>query len=91
MTKIGYDEVKPATAPQGKIPPAIDRSLQGAPGSQPSEQATVKQEAEVPTNVQDNTASTTPASTVSPTTPDSHKADLIGYDNQIDILKKALA
>lgn len=95
MTKIGYDEVKPATAPQGKIPPAIDRSLQGAPGSQPSEQATVKQEAEAPTNVQDNTASTTPASTVSPTvsstTPDSHKADLIGYDNQIDILKKAQA
>lgn len=99
MTKIGYDEVKPATAPQGKIPPAIDRSLQGAPGSQSSEQATVKQEAEVPTNVQDNTASTTPASTVSPTvsptvsstTPDSHKADLIGYDNQIDILKKAQA
>jgi hypothetical protein len=86
MTKIGYEEVKPATAP-----PAIDRSLQGAPGSQPSEQATVKQETEAPTNVQDNTASTTPASTVSSTTPDSHKADLIGYDNQIDILKKAQA
>ena len=67
MTKIGYDEVKPATAPQGKIPPAIDRSLQGAPGSQPSEQTTVKQETEAPTNAQDNTASTTPASTVSPT------------------------
>lgn len=95
MTKIGYDEVKPATAPQGKIPPAIDRSLQGAPGSQPSEQTTVKQETEAPTNVQDNTASTTPASTVSPTvsstTPDNHKADLIGYDNQINILKKAQA
>lgn len=95
MTKIGYDEVKPATAPQGKIPPAIDRSLQGAPGSQPSEQTTVKQETEAPTNVQDNTASTTPASTVSSTvsstTPDNHKADLIGYDNQIDILKKAQA
>lgn len=99
MTKIGYDEVKPATAPQGKIPPAIDRSLQGAPGSQPSEQTTVKQETEAPTNAQDNTASTTPASTVSPTvsptvsstTPDNHKADLIGYDNQIDILKKAQA
>lgn len=91
MTKIGYEEVKPATAPQGKIPPAIDRSLQGAPGSQPSEQTTVKQETEAPTNVQDNTASTTPASTVSSTTPDSHKADLIGYDNQIDILKKAQA
>ena len=99
MTKIGYDEVKPATAPQGKIPPAIDRSLQGAPGSQPSEQTTVKQETEAPTNVQNNTASTTPASTVSPTvsptvsstTPDNHKADLIGYDNQIDILKKAQA
>lgn len=86
MTKIGYEEVKPATAP-----PAIDRSLQGAPGSQPSEQTTVKQETEAPTNVQDNTASTTPASTVSSTTPDSHKADLIGYDNQIDILKKAQA
>ena len=49
--------------------------------------------------MQDNTASTTPASTVSPTvsptvsstTPDNHKADLIGYDNQIDILKKAQA
>lgn len=93
MTKIGYDEVKPAT----------DRSLQGAPGGQPIEQAMVKQEAEAPTNVQDNTASTTPASTVSPTvsptvsstvsptTPDSHKTDLIGYDNQIDILKKAQA
>ena len=95
MMKIGYDEVKPATAPQGKIPPAIDRSLQGAPGSQPSEQTTVKQETEAPTNVQDNTASTTPASTVSPTvsstTPDNHKADLIGYDNQINILKKAQA
>lgn len=91
MTKIGYEEVKPATAPQGKIPPAIDRSLQGTPGSQPSEQATVKQETEAPTNVQDNTAATTPASTGSSTTPDSHKAELIGYDNQIDILKKAQA
>ncbi|MFC2448564.1 MAG: hypothetical protein ACFNTB_02815 [Prevotella denticola] len=95
MTKIGYDQVKPATAPQGKIPPAIDRSLQGAPGSQPSEQTTVKQETEAPANVQDNTASaSTPASTVSPTvspTAPDYKADLIGYDNQIGILKKERA
>lgn len=46
--------------------------------------------------MQDNTASTstptpTPTPTVSPTTPDDHKADFIGYDNQIDILKKAQA
>lgn len=92
MTKIGYDQVKPN---RGNMPPAIDSSLQGASGSQATEQASVKQETEAPTNVQDNTASTTPASTVSstvsPTTPDSHKADLIGYDNQIDILKKAQA
>ncbi len=33
----------------------------------------------------------TPTPTVSSTTPDNHKADLIGYDNQIDILKKAQA
>ena len=33
----------------------------------------------------------TPPPTVSSTTPDNHKADLIGYDNQIDILKKAQA
>lgn len=91
MTKIGYDQVKPN---RGNMPPAIDSSLQGASGSQATEQAPVKQETEAPTNVQDNTAST-PASTVSPTasptTPDNHKADLIGYDNQIDILKKAQA
>lgn len=94
MTKIGYDQVKPAAAPQGNIPPAVDSSLQGAPGSQPARPAAVKQETEAPANVQDNTAST-PASTVSPTvspaTPDNHKEDLIGYDNQIDILKKAQA
>lgn len=91
MTKIGYDQVKPN---RGNMPPAIDSSLQGASGSQATEQAPVKQETEAPTNVQDNTAST-PASTVSPTvsptTPDNHKADLIGYDNQINILKKAQA
>lgn len=87
MTKIGYDHVKPN---RGNMPPAIDSSLQGASGSQATEQAPVKQETEAPTNVQDNTAST-PASTVSPTTPDNHKADLIGYDNQINILKKAQA
>lgn len=94
MTKIGYDQVKPAAAPQGNMPPAVDSSLQGAPGSQPAGPAAVKQETEAPANVQDNTAST-PASTVSPTvspaTPDNHKEDLIGYDNQIDILKKAQA
>ena len=94
MTKIGYDQVKPAAAPQGNIPPAVDSSLQGAPGSQPARPAAVKQETEASANVQDNTAST-PASTVSPTvspaTPDNHKEDLIGYDNQIDILKKAQA
>lgn len=94
MTKIGYDQVKPAAAPQGNMPPAVDSSLQGAPGSQPARPAAVKQETEAPANVQDNTAST-PASTVSPTvspaTPDNHKEDLIGYDNQIDILKKAQA
>lgn len=91
MTKIGYDQVKPAAAPQGNIPPAVDSSLQGAPGSQPAGPAAVKQETEAPANVQDNTASaSTPASTVSPTAPD-YKADLIGYDNQIDILKKAQA
>lgn len=92
MTKIGYDQVKPAAAPQGNMPPAVDSSLHGAPGSQPAEPAAVKQETEASANVQDNTAST-PASTVSPTvspaTPDNHKEDLIGYDNQIDILKKA--
>ena len=33
----------------------------------------------------------TPTPSVSSTTPDNHKADLIGYDNQIDILKKAQA
>nr|DAU86473.1 MAG TPA: hypothetical protein [Caudoviricetes sp.] len=91
MTKTGYDQVKPN---RGNMPPAIDSSLQGASGSQATEQASVKQETEAPTNVQDNTAST-PASTVSPTvsstTPDNHKADLIGYDNQINILKKAQA
>lgn len=94
MTKIGYDQVKPAAAPQGNMPPAVDSSLQGAPGSQPAGPAAVKQETEASANVQDNTAST-PASTVSPTvspaTPDNHKEDLIGYDNQIDILKKAQA
>lgn len=91
MTKIGYDQVKPAAAPQGNMPPAVDSSLQGAPGSQPAWPAAVKQETEAPANVQDNTASaSTPASTVSPTAPD-YKADLIGYDNQIDILKKAQA
>lgn len=92
MTKIGYDQVKPAAAPQGNMPPAVDSSLQGAPGSQPARPAAVKQETEASANAQDNTAST-PASTVSPTvspaTPDNHKEDLIGYDNQIDILKKA--
>lgn len=88
MTKIGYDQVKPAAAPQGNMPPAVDSSLQGAPGSQPAGPAAVKQETEASANVQDNTAST-PASTVSPTAPDNHKEDLIGYDNQIDILKKA--
>lgn len=91
MTKIGYDEIKPATAPQGKIPPAIDRSLQGAPGSQPSREP-VKED--TPPKEQNNTApaSPQPAQPVSTTsdTPD-HKADLIGYDNQIDILKKAQA
>lgn len=90
MTKIGYDQVKPAAAPQVNMPPAVDSSLQGAPGSQPARPAAVKQETEAPANVQDNTAST-PASTVSPATPDNHKEDLIGYDNQIDILKKAQA
>lgn len=87
MTKIGYDQVKPN---RGNMPPAIDSSLQGASGSQATEQAPVKQEMEAPTNVQNNTAST-PTSTVSPTTPDNHKTDLIGYDNQINILKKAQA
>ena len=86
MTKIGYDEIKPATAPQG-----IDRSLQGAPGSQPSREP-VKED--TPPKEQNNTApaSPQPAQPVSTTsdTPD-HKADLIGYDNQIDILKKAQA
>ena len=33
----------------------------------------------------------TPTPSVSSITPDNHKADLIGYDNQIDILKKAQA
>lgn len=91
MTKTGYDEIKPATAPQGKIPPAIDRSLQGAPGSQPSREP-VKED--TPPKEQNKTApaSPQPAQPVSTTsdTPD-HKADLIGYDNQIDILKKAQA
>ena len=74
------------------MPPAVDSSLQGAPDSQPAGSAAVKQETEASANVQDNTAfASTPASTVSPATPDNHKEDLIGYDNQIDILKKAQA
>ena len=92
MTKIGYEQVKPAGTPQGKIPPAIDSSLQGAPGSQPSGEP-LKEDTHP--NGQSSTApappqpegTSQPSSTTS-ATPD-HKADLIGYDNQISILKKA--
>ena len=89
MTKIGYDEIKPVGTPQGNMPPAIDSSLQGAPGSQPSKEP-VKED--TPPKEQNNTAPASPqpaqpASTTSDT-PD-HKADLIGYDNQIALLKKA--
>lgn len=96
MTKIGYDQVKPAAAPQGNMPPAVDSSLQGTTGSQSSDEIADKEDAQPPK--QNNatvsqpaqpTGKEQPASTTS-ATPD-HKEDLIGYDNQINILKKAQA
>ncbi len=91
MTKIGYEQIKPAGAPQGNIPPAIDSSLQGAPGSKPNEEAQPQKQDNAPTASQPAQPAETsqPASTTS-AIPD-HKADLIGYDNQINILKKAQA
>ena len=88
MTKIGYDQVKPN---RGNMPPAIDSSLQGAPGSKPNEDAQSPKQDNAPTASQpaQPTGKEQPASTTS-ATPD-HKADLIGYDNQINILKKAQA
>lgn len=88
MTKIGYEQIKPAGAPQGNVPPAIDSSLQGAPGSKPNEEVQPQKQDDAPTASQpaQPTGKEQPASA----TPD-HKADLIGYDNQINILKKAQA
>lgn len=88
MTKIGYEQIKPASTPQGNIPPAIDSSLQGAPGSKPNEEVQPQKQDDAPTASQpaQPTGKEQPASA----TPD-HKADLIGYDNQINILKKAQA
>lgn len=91
MTKIGYEQVKPTGAPQGNVPPAIDSSLQGAPGSKPNDEAQPQKQDNAPTASQPAQPAETsqPASTTS-AIPD-HKADLIGYDNQINILKKAQA
>lgn len=94
MTKIGNEQVKPISR-QANIPPAIDSSLQGTPGSKPNEEVTAKEEAQTPKQNNAPTASqpaqpaetSQPASTTS-ATPD-HKADLIGYDTQINILKRA--
>lgn len=85
MTKIGYDQVKPN---RGNMPPAIDSSLQWAPGSKPNEEAQPQKQDNAPTASKpaQPTGKEQPASA----TPD-HKADLIGYDNQINILKKAQA
>lgn len=90
MTKIGYNQVKPVSR-QANIPPAIDSSLQGAPGSKPNEEVQPQKQDNEPTVSQPAQPAETsqPASTTS-ATPD-HKADLIGYDNQINILKKAQA
>ena len=91
MTKIGYEQIKPAGTPQGNIPPAIDSSLQGAPGSKPNEEVQPQKQDDAPTASQPAQPAATPQSaTTTSATPD-HKADLIGYDNQINILKKAQA
>ena len=88
MTKIGYEQIKPAGTPQGNIPPAIDSSLQGAPGSKPNEEVQPQKQDDAPTASQpaQPTGKEQPASD----TPD-YKADLINYDNQINILKKEQA
>lgn len=90
MTKIGNEQVKPISR-QANIPPAIDSLLQGAPGSKPNEEAQPQKQDNAPTASQPAQPAETsqPASTTS-ATPD-HKADLIGYDTQINILKKAQA
>lgn len=98
MTKIGYEQVEPAGTAQGNMPPAIDRSLQGAPGSRLTDEPAVKEETP---GKEQNIAATGAQQPVQPTgtpqpadeasaVPD-HKADLIGYDNQIEMLEKARA
>lgn len=87
MTKIGYEQIRPAGAPQGNVPPAIDSSLQGAPGSQPSMEEKPKEQG----NSSAVSQPAQPAGKEQPSAAPDHKADLIGYDNQIELLKKAQA
>lgn len=100
MTKIGNEQVKPISR-QANIPPAIDRSLQGAAGSQASMEEKPKEEGSVLTTSQpaqpvgktQPSGNRQPAGNIQPavaTLPTSdNKKDLIGYDTQINILKSA--
>lgn len=105
------DKKKPAATSQANIPPAVDRSLDGAHGSQSSINPV---STPAPTTEQENVLQkSTPTPTVTPVTANkpavilqagqtngssqsttdtpNNNIDVIGYDNQIDTLKKAQA